>query len=195
MNQEECGEFFNVLWDAPHFIDLAFTDVFNGKTGDSKDFIKTLVERSSVVYRLFQHGKMLSHAVEMSVEMYIEFCKLLDTLPLYIKVFREYKYSGIKEFQIAGQDFLMDLCGFCDILRRYMKMFVALQGLRVPCWKVVVVEKADEHLFNTIGIEGCVTIDNSLAKGGTEAVVESYYSVMNSQKMSGGQQNETLAGR
>ena len=27
LNQEECGEFFNVLWDAPHFIDLAFTDV------------------------------------------------------------------------------------------------------------------------------------------------------------------------
>ena len=33
----------------------------------------------------------------------------------------------------------------------------------------------------------------ALAKGGTEAVVESYYSVMNSQKKSGGQQNETLA--
>ena len=114
------------------------------------------------MHRLFQRGKMLSHAVEMSkkddelvlrltsracstgfsTSQYIEFCKLLDSLPLYIKVFREYKYSEIKEFQIAGKDFLMDLCGFCDILRPYMKMFVALQGLRVSCWKVVVVEKA-----------------------------------------------------
>ena len=51
----------------------------------------------------------------------------------------------------------------------------------------------DEHLFNAIGIEGCVTIDIALAKGGIEAVVESCYSVMISQKMSGGQQNETLA--
>lgn len=50
-----------------------------------------------------------------------------------------------------------------------------------------------EHLFNATGIEGCVTIDIALAKGGTEAMVESYYSVMISQKMSGGQQNETLA--
>ena len=68
----------------------------------------------------------------------IEFCKLLDSLPLYIKVFREFKYSEVKEFQITGQTFLMDLCGCCDILRPYMKMFVALQGLSVPCWKVVV---------------------------------------------------------
>ena len=51
----------------------------------------------------------------------------------------------------------------------------------------------DEHLFTTIGIEGCVSIDIALAKGGTEAMVESYYSVMNSQKKSGGQQSETLA--
>lgn len=66
LNQEEWGEFFNVLWDAPHFLDLVFSDVFNGKTGDSKDFIKTLVDRFRVVHRLFQRDKMLSHAVEMS---------------------------------------------------------------------------------------------------------------------------------
>ena len=29
-----------------------------------------------------------------------------------------------------------------------------------------------------IGVEGCVAIDIALAKGGTEAVLESYYSVM-----------------
>lgn len=65
LNQEECGEYFSALWDSPHFLDPAFS-VFNGKTGDSKDFINTLVDRSSVVHRLFQRGKMLSHAVEMS---------------------------------------------------------------------------------------------------------------------------------
>ena len=37
------------------------------------------------------------------------------------------------------------------------------------------------------------TIDIALAKGGTEAIVESYYSVMKSQKMCGGQCNATLA--
>ena len=49
LEQDESQELFNVLWDAPHFLDLAFRDIFNGKTGHSKDFIKTLVDRSSVV--------------------------------------------------------------------------------------------------------------------------------------------------
>lgn len=53
----------------------------------------------------------------------------------------------------------------------------------------------DGPLFNAIGVEGCVAIDIALAKGGSEAIVESYYSVMNSQKSSGGQLNETLASR
>jgi hypothetical protein len=51
----------------------------------------------------------------------------------------------------------------------------------------------DERLFNEIGCEGCITIDIALAKGGTEAIVESYHSVMKSQKMCGGQCNATLA--
>jgi hypothetical protein len=51
----------------------------------------------------------------------------------------------------------------------------------------------DETLYNAIGVEGCVAIDIALAKGGTEAVVESYYSVMTSQQKSGNQLNETLA--
>ena len=51
----------------------------------------------------------------------------------------------------------------------------------------------DERLFHAIGIEGCVTINIALAKGGTEAVVESFYSVMKSQQCTGGQSNEVLA--
>lgn len=51
----------------------------------------------------------------------------------------------------------------------------------------------EEEIFNAIGIEGCVTIDIALAKGGTEPVVESFYSVMKSQQSTGGQSNETLA--
>ena len=77
-------------------------------------------------------------------------------MPLYIKAFREFKFSEVKEFQIAGQDFLLDLCGCCDILKPYMKIFVALQGLSIPCWKVVLwwsdlkdpVEKTEKKFFS-----------------------------------------------
>lgn len=51
----------------------------------------------------------------------------------------------------------------------------------------------DETLYTAIGEECCVAIDVSLAKGGPEAIAESYYSVMSSQISAGGQSNETLA--
>ena len=53
----------------------------------------------------------------------------------------------------------------------------------------------DERLFRAIGIEGCVSIDIALAKGGIEAVVESIYSVKKSQQFTGGQSYEVLAVR
>ena len=50
----------------------------------------------------------------------------------------------------------------------------------------------DEKVFDAIGIEGCVAIDIALAKGGTEAIAESFYSVMKSQQCTGGQSNKIL---
>ena len=48
-------------------------------------------------------------------------------------------------------------------------------------------------VYNMLGVEACICYDICLAKGGTEAVVESFYSSMQAQAMSGGQDNETLA--
>ena len=48
-------------------------------------------------------------------------------------------------------------------------------------------------VYNMLGVEACVCYDICLAKGGTEAVVESFYSSMQAQAMSGGQDNKTLA--
>ena len=54
---------FSVLWEAPHFIDLAFSNVFEGKGGSSKAFVSLLVQRTCVIHRIFQRGKMLKHAI------------------------------------------------------------------------------------------------------------------------------------
>ena len=51
----------------------------------------------------------------------------------------------------------------------------------------------DEEIYSAIGIEGSIAIDIALAKRGTEAVVESFYSVMKSQQSIGNQTNDTLA--
>ena len=52
---------------------------------------------------------------------------------------------------------------------------------------------ADEDVFNLLGKELCLVIDIALAKGGPEAVVETYYSVVKSQQQAGGQTNENLS--
>lgn len=67
----------------------------------------------------------------------MEFLKLLDSLSLFIKTSREFQFSEIKEYQIAGDDFLLDFCGICDIMKPWMNPFVTLQGLSIPCWKVL----------------------------------------------------------
>ena len=125
LNQKKYDSaFFSVLWDPPHLINLAFSDVFDGKHGTSEAFVTHLVRRSCVVHQIFQHRKMLMHAMatqEMDDEFalkltsrvcctrfttsqYMEFLKLLESLPLFIKTFREFQFSKIKEYQIAGYD-------------------------------------------------------------------------------------------
>ena len=44
-----------------------------------------------------------------------------------------------------------------------------------------------------VGVEMSICIDIALSLGTTEAIVESLYSVMQSQTMEGGQDNDTLA--
>ena len=50
----------------------------------------------------------------------------------------------------------------------------------------------NEEIYTLAGKELCIAIDIALAMSGSEAVVESYYSLMKAQKMAGGQSNETL---
>ena len=53
----------------------------------------------------------------------------------------------------------------------------------------------NEEIYNRLGQEMCVVLDVALAMSGSEAVVESYYSVMGSQTKAGGQDSDTLVGR
>ena len=43
-NQKMTGEFFAVLWDPPHYVDIALKDVFEGKHGFSKEFFGRVVK-------------------------------------------------------------------------------------------------------------------------------------------------------
>ena len=47
LDQERYDSFFfSVMWVPPHFLDLALSDVFEGKSGTSQGFVNQLVERT-----------------------------------------------------------------------------------------------------------------------------------------------------
>ena len=50
----------------------------------------------------------------------------------------------------------------------------------------------DPNVYKVVGVEMCIAYDIGLAMGATEAIVESYYSTMQSQAMQGGQLNDCL---
>jgi hypothetical protein len=57
---------------------------------------------------------------------------------VYIDTFRENQYSEVKEYEIAGKDFVTDMCGTLDVMKPVIEMLVRLQDLQVPIWKICV---------------------------------------------------------
>ena len=90
-----------------------------------------------MIHKIFQRGKLLSSAKEIAAtddtltlrltsrtcstrfapSQYVEFKKLVVSLPLFVKTFPELCFSQMKEYMIAGKDFALGLCGVTDILR------------------------------------------------------------------------------
>ena len=54
---------------------------------------------------------------------------------------------------------------------------------------------SQEDIYSIAQPQSCAVLDILLAKGGPEAIAESYYSCMRAQQQSGGQSNETLSRR
>jgi hypothetical protein len=65
----------------------------------------------------------------------------MTSLPVYIKTFRKNKYNQFKEYEIAGKDFVIDMCGMLDIMRPTIEMLVRSQDLQLPIWKICVVSE------------------------------------------------------
>lgn len=49
--KKPTSEFFSVVWDPPHWVNLAIEDVIDRKIGISKDFLKRLIGRYKIAYR------------------------------------------------------------------------------------------------------------------------------------------------
>ena len=54
---------------------------------------------------------------------------------------------------------------------------------------------SNEEIYSVATMPGCILIDVALAKGGPEAIAESFYATMRAQQQVGGQYNDTLVTR
>lgn len=99
-----------------------------------------------------------------------------------------YQEVGLVEF-VADESASLDL---------YFKMAFAngkVKHVRLHEQQVYQSFYSNAQIFNIAKPPSCAMIDVVLAKGGPEAIAESFYSSMRAQQQSGGQMNETLARR
>lgn len=159
--EKSRSTFTDVIWDPPHWVHLVVEDVLEGKSGQSKEFLKRLIARSSTIHQIFQRGKSLSQAknkaealkhklqltsrtcaTRFATSQIHEFQKLISSGHVYMATYEEFhkddpKYQ-LKMWEICGQDFVADLCGCVDVFLPLITFLVQLQGLAVPIWKASV---------------------------------------------------------
>lgn len=159
--KKPSSPFFEVVWDPPHWANLGIEDVIDGKVGNSKAFMKRLIDRSAAIHKIFQRGKSLAEArskanqmktrlqltsrtcaTRFSTSQIHEFKKLISSLHVYIATYIESHQLDsnfeLKKWEICGQDFVADLCGVVDVVTPVVTYLIDLQGMQVPIWKAAV---------------------------------------------------------
>lgn len=90
-------------------------------------------------------------------------------------------------YSVSSTNFQLE-CGFSITLASSETSYNVVLKEKL-LWKEVYV---NPRLFEALGKEACLVLDVALSMGGSEAIAETYYSVMNTQRFDGGQSNETL---
>lgn len=157
LNVEIDPEFSAVIWDPSHWINLAILDIRDGKLGSSSKFLGKLVSRSKNIHTMFRRGKMLSSAIAIAQSknvklkltqgncatrfwssQYQQFINIISSFAVYAEAFRQFGYCELKEYQILGSDFAIDLCSVTDAMEMFINLMVKVQGLAQPCWKICI---------------------------------------------------------
>ena len=158
---KQSSPFFEVVWDPPHWANLAIEDVMVGKVGNSKAFMKRLIDRSAAIHNIFQRGKSLAEAkskasqmtsklkltsracaTRFSTSQINEFKKLIFMSSCVHSNLHRHESTRfqfwIKEMGDMQSDFVADFCVVVDVFTSAVTYLVNLQGLQAPIWKAVV---------------------------------------------------------
>eukprot|EP00794_Sanderia_malayensis_P008335 gene8335-biopygen6173 len=186
LEQPSNSTYSEVIWDQSHWMNLAILDVRDNKVGSSGEYLKRLINRAKNIHTMFNRGKMLSNAMALAKEkqislkftkgscstrfwtsQYNEFKVLIKSFAAYGEAFCSFGYSEIKEYEILGQDFVLDLCAVVDCMEVVMNLMVDVQALSCPCWKMCVwfprVKKILQEIEDESILEPAKTMKNLFA--------------------------------
>ena len=127
-----------MIWDPPHWVNLAAEDVLEGKIGQSKEFLKRLIARCASIHQIFQREKNLAQAknkagtmncklqltsrtcaMRFATSQIHEFQKLIYSAHVYMAMYEEFHKNDpkfeLKTWEICEQDFVADICGSVDV--------------------------------------------------------------------------------
>ena len=155
LNVKADPEFSVVIWDPSHWLNLAILDIRDDKIGQSGNFLQNVVNRSKNIHAMFNRGKMLCSTIVIAQSkgvkfkmtrgncttrfwssQYRQFLNIIDGFGVYAGAFRGFGYSELKEYEILGKDFVVDLRIVTDVMAIIMELMVRVQSLAQPCWKI-----------------------------------------------------------
>lgn len=137
-------------WDPGYWLDKVFSKFY-----DDNQFVSRLLLRTNLFHTMFNCGKMHAVAKETAKELklpfkttvlfakqifmsssYKQFLKLETTIEAYINVFRDHDNEEVKEYKLAGQDFVLNHLGVIDLLWPLVLTMLCGQMLSCPGWTI-----------------------------------------------------------
>ena len=104
----------------------------------------------------------------------------------FIEYFGDFSFDTFS-VHTENKTFQLDKTFVIELKGSRQELYVHLD--ETSLWKEIY---TNDKLFTALSKEACVVLDIARNMGGSEAVAESYYSVMKTQRKDGGQDNESI---
>ena len=149
-----------VIWDATHLLNLAATDIRDGKFGNSKVFFSNFIKRANEFNHMMARGKgfaqlevsakssskRASVIVPFAAQRFLssavgQWKSIEAAFPVLRKSFQTIHSNADDDFPLQyrmfGQDFVADLLGLLDITAPLCELMVLSQSVDFFHWKIV----------------------------------------------------------
>ena len=149
-----------VIWDATHLLNLAATDIKEGKFGESKEFFTKFIKRANEFNHMMGRGKgfaqlqlsannsskRASVIVPFAAQRFLssavgQWKSIEKSFPVLRKSFQATHPNADEgfplQYRMFGQDFLVDLLGLLDITAPLCELMKLSQSVNFLHWKIV----------------------------------------------------------